>query len=228
MPYALNKIIHQRDYETFFQSLEFTLNETIQFPYIAGEMQSLIPQDASFDVDKPLVVEQSLFNKAGLCKIIVPVGEGGIYYLELREGHALDKILVEPDDVVVDIFFGDGTLIYSFYNPVGSGSKNIVITAALVKDSDGIYDKLKSDPTDPIWRQYFVRRAIANLDSGPPIDSFPELMTAVQVAKYLQVKEKTIRNWTSEDKIPYSKINGVVRYKKAEIEAMMNQTQAEE
>lgn len=43
MSYPVNRIIHHRDYRTFYQSLEFPLEETVQYPYIAGEMQSLIP-----------------------------------------------------------------------------------------------------------------------------------------------------------------------------------------
>jgi excisionase family DNA binding protein len=46
-------------------------------------------------------------------------------------------------------------------------------------------------------------------------------MTAVQAADYLQVKEKTIRNWTSQGKIPSVKISGIVRYKKSEIDKVM-------
>lgn len=55
----------------------------------------------------------------------------------------------------------------------------------------------------------------------PPKKEYPENMTAVQAADYLQVKEKTIRNWTSQVKIPSVKISGIVRYKKSEIDKVM-------
>ena len=229
MPYQVNKIIHHRDYKTFYQSLEFPLEETVQFPYIAGEMQSLIPEGARFDITKAPVVNTPLFNKAGLCKLVVPVGEGGVYYLELREDHTLDQIIVEPAGVVVDLYYGDGTLIYSFYNPVGTGQNNIILTAKLVEDEEGVYSKIKSDPTDPIWRQYFVRRALVHLDAStpPPPKQYPEYMTAKQAADYLQVEEKTIRNWTSQGKIPASKIGGTVRYSKAALDELMAPKKAE-
>ena len=150
MPYSVNKIIHHRDYKTFYQSLEFPLKETVEYPYIAGEMRSLLPDDARFDISKPPVVKSPLFNRAGLCKLVVPVGAGGVYYLELRERHALDQVIVEPAEVVVDLYYGDGTLIYSFYNPVGTNHDRLILTAELVKDTEGVYSKIKSDPTDPI------------------------------------------------------------------------------
>lgn len=223
MPYQVNKIIHHRDYKTFYQSLEFPLEGTVQYPYIAGEMQSLIPEGAGFDITKAPVVKKPLFNRAGLCKLAVPVGEGGIYYLELREGHALDQVIVEPAETVVDLYYGEGTLIYAFYNPVGTDHDYIILTAKLVDDTEGVYSKIKSDPTDPIWRQYFVRRALVHLDAStpPPPKQYPEYMTAIQAADYLQVEVKTIRNWTSQGKIPVSRISGTVRYSKAALDEKM-------
>lgn len=229
MPYSVSKIIHHRDYREFYQSLEFPLEATVQFPYIAGEMQSLIPEGAAFDITKAPVVKNPLFNKAGLCKLVVQVGEGGIHYLELREGHALDQVIVEPGEVVVDLYHGNGTLIYAFYNPVGTGHNNIILTASLVDDEEGVYSKIKADPTDPIWRQYFVRRALIQLDSSTPLPpkEYPEYMTARQAADYLQVEEKTIRNWTSQGKIPASRIGGTVRYSKAALDELMAPKKAE-
>ncbi len=55
----------------------------------------------------------------------------------------------------------------------------------------------------------------------PPKKEYPENMTAVQAADYLQVEEKTFRNWTSQGKIPSVKISGIVRYKKSEIDKVM-------
>ena len=51
--------------------------------------------------------------------------------------------------------------------------------------------------------------------------TFPEIMTAEQVAFLLQVEEKTIRNWTSLGKIPCRHIGGTVRYMKSEIDEFM-------
>ena len=43
-------------------------------------------------------------------------------------------------------------------------------------------------------------------------------MTATEVAFYLNVGIKTIRNWTSENKIPYVKLGSAVRYPKTRID----------
>lgn len=47
---------------------------------------------------------------------------------------------------------------------------------------------------------------------------YPDVMTAQQVANYLQMTRKTIQNWASEGKIPHKKINGTIRYIKSDIE----------
>jgi excisionase family DNA binding protein len=39
-------------------------------------------------------------------------------------------------------------------------------------------------------------------------------MTAEEVANYLNLEIKTIRNWTSEGKIPSVKLGSAVRYQK--------------
>lgn len=46
-----------------------------------------------------------------------------------------------------------------------------------------------------------------------------ELLSVEQVATLLQVRPKTIRNWVYLRKIPFRKINGTVRFLRAEIEA---------
>ncbi|MCC6396870.1 MAG: helix-turn-helix domain-containing protein [Bacteroidetes bacterium] len=43
-------------------------------------------------------------------------------------------------------------------------------------------------------------------------------MTANQVASYLGLEAKTIRNWNSDGTIPHKKIGGSPRYLKSEID----------
>ena len=47
------------------------------------------------------------------------------------------------------------------------------------------------------------------------------VMTADQVAAYLQVSLKTIRNWTSAGRIPSTKIFGVRRYEKSALDRLV-------
>ncbi len=221
MPYKLNKIIFQRDNIKDYETHTHPLDTEIESPFVAGKLQELIPKEHQYGKQSRLELSTiPLFNESGLTKLIPEVGQKGIYYLELKPGHKLKQLVVEPEDIVVDIYFGrEDTLIYSFYNP--TRRKNIVITASIEKDDQNVYSKLKSDPTDIIWRQHFIRRAKADFNKegmAQPRKEYPENMTAVQVADYLQVEEKTIRNWTSQGKIPSVKISGIVQYKKSDIE----------
>jgi excisionase family DNA binding protein len=118
---------------------------------------------------------------------------------------------------VVDIYIGDEErLIYSFYNP--TRKNNIIITAASEKDKDNVHAKLKSDPTDIYWRQYFIRVAMDIVDIKKFDAKVSENMTAEEVANYLNLEIKTIRNWTSEGKIPSVKLGSAVRYQKERID----------
>lgn len=218
MSILIKKIIFQQDFIDYYHHHEFNLEVETPFPYVAGELQSLIPQDAKLDTEKTRGFPAPLFNKSGLTKLVNHVGSHGIYYIELRPNHKLSKIIIEPDEVVPDIYFGArNNLIYSFYNP--TERENIIITAKLEEDKDNIFIKIKSDPTDPVYRQYFIRRALVKFDnSSVPDRKYPEYMTAANAADYLQVAVKTIRNWTSQDKIPACRISGVVRYKKSDLD----------
>ena len=105
----------------------------------------------------------------------------------------------------------------------------IVIKASIEKDIENTYQKLKSDPTNLEWRQYFVRRNLIKFDKfHKPEKVYPELMTSDQVADYLQVKKKTIQNWTSLNKIPYKGKKGSRRYKKSDIELWNDARQKKE
>lgn len=221
MPYKINKIIFQREWDWGYETFTYDLNTEIDFPYVAGKLNLLVPNDYSqIKKHRPDVDDFPLFNESGLTKLIPEVGPKGIYYLELRPGYKLKQLIVEPEDVVVDIYIGaKDTLIYSFYNP--TRKNHISITASSEKDKDSVHAKLKSDPTDIYWRQYFIRVAMDIVDIKKFDVKVSENMTAEQVADYLQVDKKTIRKWTSERKIPNVKLGGAVRYQKERIDAWL-------
>jgi excisionase family DNA binding protein len=133
---------------------------------------------------------------------------------------------MEPDDVIADIYFNeeDECLVYSFYNPTNRNA--ITITATITEDIDGVYQKIASYPDDLNWRQHFIRRAMIKTGTGileAPKELAHKYMTAKQVAVYLQLEEKTIRNMTSEGRIPFVRVGGAVRYEKDKIdEAIKN------
>ena len=181
MPYKLNKIIFQKDNLQDYETHTRQLNTEIDNPFIAGKLREMFPEENQYGNILELSTSL-LFNENGLTKLIPEVGPKGIYYLELKPGHKLKQLVVEPEDVVVDIYFGrEDTLIYSFYNPTRRNS--IAITASIEKDTENVYTKLKSDPKDIIWRQHFIRRALAEFNiegMTPPKKEYPENMTAVQ------------------------------------------------
>jgi excisionase family DNA binding protein len=227
MPYKLNKIIFQRDRTWGCETYSYTLNTEIDFPYAAGMLQELTPKEPFPTKNyKPEISDLPLFNEKGLGKLIPEVGPKGIYYLELRPGYKLEKLYVEPDELIIDIYYGGHavidkssshkSLIYSFYNP--TRRKYISITAAIEKDDQKVYSKLKSDPKDIYWRQHFVRLAMEKIDSEKSKSKLSEYMTVDEVAKLLKLSKKTIRNWTSEGKIPSVKLGSAVRYRKTQID----------
>jgi len=218
MSYKLNKIIFERDHTWGYESYTYDLETEIDFPFAAGMLQELTPKDPSQTKKyKPEISDLPLFNEKGLGKLIPEVGPKGIYYLELKPDHKLKQLVVEPEDVVVDIYFGrEDTLIYSFYNP--TRRKSIAITASIEKDKENVYTKLKSDPKDIYWRQHFVRLAMDKIDDHKSESKISEYMTVDEVAKLLKFSKKTIRNWTSEGKIPSVKLGSAVRYRKTQID----------
>ena len=233
MPYKLNKIIFQRDREWGYETYSYTLNTEIDFPYVAGMLQELTPKDPSQTKNyKPEISDLPLFNEKGLGKLIPEVGPKGIYYLELRPGHKLEKLYVEPDELIIDIYYGgqaviDKTsshksLIYSFYNPTRRVAINI--SGRLVKDTEGVWQKIYAHPDDLYWRQLFINDAksgnILSVQIQPPVK---ELMNQDQLAEYLQVTKKTIQNWTADRIIPFEKIPGTreARYRKSDIDAQL-------
>ena len=109
------------------------------------------------------------------------------------------------DEVIVDIYFGaKDTLIYSFYNPTRRNT--ISITAAIEKDTEGVYSQIKAEPDDLIWRHYFVQRALlsaekANTQATKTDNIEKEILTADEAANHLRIKKKTLQNYVSERKL---------------------------
>jgi excisionase family DNA binding protein len=217
MPYKLNKIIFQRDNIKDYETHTHNLDSEIDFPFVAGKLQELVPKEHQYGKQSRLELSDSpLFNESGLTKLIPEVGAKGIYYLEVRSGHKLKQLVVEPDEVIVDIYIGPKyTLIYSFYNPTRRNT--ISITVSIEKDQQ-VYSKIKSDLSDIHWRQYFIQSAMNKVEDKIIESKVSSNMTANEVAEYIGVGTKTIRNWTSEGKIPSIKIGSAVRYPKDRID----------
>lgn len=206
MSYKLNKIIFQRDNINDYETHTHPLNMEIDFPFAAGKLQELIPLEHQYGKQSKLELSKTpLFNESGLTKLIPDVGSRGIFYLELRPGYKLKQLIVEPDDVVTDIYIGPkDTLIYSFYNPTRRNS--ISITASIEKDSEGVYAQIKAEPNDLIWRQYFVKRAMLSVQASisPPKNSEiieKDILTSDEAAVYTRSSKKTLQNYASKGQL---------------------------
>ncbi len=160
-----------------------------------------------------------VFDREGNGTIVREIGPNGLYCLRLPPAYALKRIVVDPDDLFIDMTVDNGQLVYFFYN--GTRRQSISITAQRTEDIEGTARRLSSDLADPIWRQSFVRDVVIKPDAKPIGDQTaksPSIMTAPQVAKYLNIEEKTVRNWTSAGKIPVSKVGSNARYVKKDID----------
>tara|TARA_Y100000361_G_scaffold83500_1_gene73900 strand:+ start:108 stop:281 length:174 start_codon:yes stop_codon:yes gene_type:complete len=53
-------------------------------------------------------------------------------------------------------------------------------------------------------------------------DLSAQLLNAKQVADFLNVSLKTVYGWVSKDQIKYTKINGSIRFKRQDIEELID------
>ena len=80
-----------------------------------------------------------------------------------------------------------------------------------IKNQKTVKKEVESKITDPIMIEK------AKLLYGSLEKKYPEIMNAEQVAKILQLRPGTIRNWTMKEIIPHCKLNGAARYVLSEI-----------
>ncbi len=218
MVITVKRIVVYRDFIDNYFIENYKINTVTDYQYLCGVVKDIIPRDKVQNVNFDHI-KLSMFNGAGNGKIIVNVGSNGLCYILLRPEYWVEKIIVEPDDVVADIYYGEKGLIYSFYNPTKRGT--ITISVRIAEDVEGVYRDISSAPNDIHLRQYYIRRALVKFDTSiiqRQIREYPENMTVEDVSEFLNVKKKTIQNWTSEGKIPHLKLGTTVRYPKSKIE----------
>lgn len=148
--YLIKKILAYRDYETFYHIHEFSQEKEVPFSFVAGEFQSLIPEDM-ISGHKLIKQDKPLFPKDNILNMTVDVGENGVCFLELRKGYIFNNIKTSPRELGLDIFYGpEDRLIYSFYNI--TKISNIVLSGKIEKDLGGILKSIKDDPTNLLLR----------------------------------------------------------------------------
>jgi excisionase family DNA binding protein len=218
LSYRVNSIFVFQDFGKQYNRISIQTDQVIDLPFVAGDYQQIV-KDSQMKSNILKQMDTPLFNNAGLARIAEDVGENGILFLDLEEDYWLNSISAESDDLVIDLFYRDDKrLLYSFFNP--SDKKTISLTLMKISDEGDTWKQIKSNSTDPIFRQYFIRRAMETSKSEKikEIEDLPELMNADQVAKYLQLATKTIRNKTSKNEIPFEDAGGSPRYRKSDID----------
>jgi excisionase family DNA binding protein len=225
VPQLVKQVIQYRELTSKAHSrLVWELDEPVMHQYAVGNaLENLVPPSAKVDTDLSENYDEPLFNKKNHLKIMEPVGQHGLLHIQLMPKKFLKSIFVEPDSIAVDLVTSNsGALIYEFYNPTPVNS--IIITATCADDKENIYSKIRTNSEDLEYRQYFIRKALKKTDYGKleePKTTYPEIMTAEQVALYLQLKLSTVRNKTSAKELPSVKIAGSTRYKKSAIDALI-------
>ena len=114
--------------------------------YAVGDFGRLVPKEAKLKYDEGLEVDRPLFNGAGNTRIVKQIGGIGFLYLKLQPELVLNEIFVEPDDIVVDVYYGANALIYGFYN--ASDSNVISLNLSITSDIHNSFSKIKSHSTD--------------------------------------------------------------------------------
>ena len=225
LPQLVKKVIQYRELTSKAHSrIVWDIDEPVVHQYAVGDaLDNLVPPSAKVNTDLSANYKEPLFNKKDHLKIMEHVGQYGLLHIQLMPKKYLKSIFVEPDSIAVDLILAEnGALIYEFYNP--SPVQSITVTATGAEDKENIYSKIKSNQEDLEYRQYFIRKALkktgsSNLDE--PKTTYPEIMTAEQVAQYLQLSLSTVRNKTSSRELPSIKIAGSTRYKKSDIDALL-------
>lgn len=148
---------------------------------------------------------QSPVSKGGLLRLVEVMKPGELLSFQLRSGHRLQNIVLDDADRV-QIFnwkvqIQDGA---SGKNGDSFGLTYLVtigrvgafeMTAEVVKDDDHFSDKLRNDPSDAPMRAYLVHRSIAAIeDLAAQVESFPEIMSHEQAARYIGVAKGTLYN----------------------------------
>ena len=225
MPQIVKQVIQYRELTSAAHSrIVWNIDEPVVHQYAVGDaLDNLVPPRAKVDTDLSENYKEPLFNKKEHLKIMEHVGQYGLLHIQLMPKKYLKSIFVEPDSIAVDLILAEnGALIYEFYNP--TPVQSITITATGAEDKENIYSKIKSNPEDLEYRQYFIRKALKKTDYNnldEPKTTYPEIMTAEQVSQYLQLSLSTVRNKTSSRELPSVKIAGSTRYKKSDIDALL-------
>lgn len=211
----IKKIILDYDLISKITRYQFEYDSPTHIPFTMGKTISLIPEDIKL-IGEDEQINTPLFNESDLGRIVVNIGQYGLYYLSLRTECCLDKIVFTPKNLVIDTYYNGGkrALIYSFYNT--GKDEQIIITAQIKNDKGNTHDQLKSAAEDIEFRDYILKRSFVG-NKIKPIEP-PSIMTIDELASYIKFKKGTIYNWIHDNSIPHKKVNGSIRFIRDDID----------
>ncbi len=158
----------------------------------------------------------NVLNKNGLLDIRETMGKGEILSIDIQPGFRLDQIVIAEENEL-QILGRDKGLCYHFIiGKVGM----FLVTAKLIVDSDGFFQKLKFDLTDLAMRDYIVRRSLANTqESADIVSRIPDLMDSKEAAKHYTFSKSWFDKQRAARYIPVTKQK---KMRREDIEAFLN------
>jgi len=157
---------------TVFCELKF--EEPVDLSTLVGDVDQIY---TGLNSEDAVVSENriTVFSKNGFLQITELMRAGDTLSIEIRKGYRLRKIVLDPVHSL-QMLASDQTLVYWF---------NI--------GRDGIFGKLKAGLSDPLLRDYYVRRCLSSPDIAMlKFDEFPERMKHKEAAKYLRVSASSL------------------------------------
>lgn len=164
----------------------------------------------------------------GKVNLQIEIGPSGVYLLELGEFIFLDKVILNPENTLLNCWFSydrPNRLIYAFYHN-SQDTEIIEIIAKGINDEEN-FRKLQLDFIDPLMKDNFLRRTQEKISAALRQRSSKSsgknkvvktLMNVTELADYLGVSKKTIYNWNSQGKLPKFNLLGSPRYRKIDID----------
>jgi excisionase family DNA binding protein len=232
--YLVKKTIIYYDLINSSEKLVLETLGSIEMPYLAGELRDIRYKDPNWTYTEGDLTDgyiqtigeeseeykSSIFNENGLLSLVMAVDKHTLIYIQVRPNHCLGDLIISPDSIIPDIHYSsENKLLYSFYNLSFHGSVNI--KAKLLPDVNDYYNKLKKAPEDMAWRNYIIKKSLAESNSTvnpEKTEVISDKMNVSEAAEVLGIAVKTLRNWTSAGKIPYTKVGRLVRYSRKAIE----------
>ncbi len=144
-----------------------------------------------------------IINRNGILDIRdVVMKPGESLSIEVPINHRLDSV-TKDDSCQMQILVNDKSITYWFTIGMPGAVK---ITGRLIKDDDNFHGKLRTDLTDTAFRDYLVKRTLADINVVEKIaEKIPDLMNTKEAAKYLGQSTSWLYKEAESGTIPRTK-----------------------